>query len=79
MTDGRLAVLTRGFMARGADAWTAKQRAMAAINGQLGIQASVIGFSKVYLLSGLILLASLPLLFLLKPGHTRHAGPAVME
>ena len=79
VTDGRLAVLTRGFMARGADAWTAKQRAMAAINGQLGIQASVIGFSKVYLLSGLILLASLPLLFLLKPGHTRHAGPAVME
>jgi DHA2 family multidrug resistance protein len=79
VTDGRLAVLTHAFMARGADGWTAQQRAMAVLNGQLGIQASVIGFSKVYLLSGVILLASLPLLFLLRPGQTRHAGPAVME
>jgi DHA2 family multidrug resistance protein len=71
VTDARLAALTRGLMARGADAWTAKQSALAAINGQVGIQASVIGFSKVYLLGAAIMLASLPLLLLLRPGRSQ--------
>jgi DHA2 family multidrug resistance protein len=72
LTDERLAALTHGFMARGADVWTAKQRALLVIDAQAGVQASVIAFSKVYLLSAVILLASLPLLLFLRPA----TGPA---
>jgi DHA2 family multidrug resistance protein len=79
LTDARLAAITRSFMARGADLWTAKQRALAVIDGQVAVQASVIGFGKVYQLSGLILLLSLPLLLLLKPGHGRPSSPVPME
>ena len=76
VTSERLTALTRGFMARGADAWTAKQRALMVIDAQAGVQASVIAFSKVYLLSAAILLASLPLLLVLRPGHGP-TGPSI--
>jgi DHA2 family multidrug resistance protein len=62
----RVATVTRGFMARGMDAGSARQLAYATIDRQLAGQASVIGFGKVYVLSGLILLATMPLLFLVR-------------
>jgi DHA2 family multidrug resistance protein len=69
----RLTTLTRGFMARGMDALTAKQQALAVIDRQITGQASVLAFSKIYLLSGFILVAGLPLLLFWKTGKARGA------
>jgi DHA2 family multidrug resistance protein len=69
----RLAMYTRGFIGTGVDAGTAHQMALAAIDQQISGQASVIAFGKVYLLSGILLLATLPLLLIVrkvKPGTT---------
>ena len=62
----RLAMLTRGFMGRGADPVTARQLALGVLDRQVMGQANVIAFGKVYLLSGAILLATLPLLLLVR-------------
>ncbi len=62
----RVGTLTRGFMGRGADALAAQQLAYSTIDRQLAAQASVIAFGKVFLLSGLILLATMPLLLIVK-------------
>jgi DHA2 family multidrug resistance protein len=73
---GRLDQLTRGLMARGIDAISAHQQALALLDRQIGAQASVLAFSRIYVLSGLILLGSLPLLFLFRTGKGRGAmGP----
>lgn len=70
-TLARLGGLTQGMMARGADAVTAKAQALAIIDRQVMAQASVLAFSKIYLLSGFILCASLPLLLLFRTGRAR--------
>ena len=74
----RLQALTRGMMARGADAWTARARAYRILEAQVMGQASVIAYSRVYLLSAVIILAIIPMLVLIR--QTRGAGGgAVME
>jgi DHA2 family multidrug resistance protein len=70
-TQERLTTLVRGFMARGMDALTAQQQALMVIDRQIGVQASVLAFSKIYLLSGILLVAALPLLLLFKTGKGR--------
>ena len=70
-TIARLGAITRGFMARGADALTANQQALAVIQRQITAQASVLSFSKIYFISGLVLLAALPLLALFHTGRAR--------
>jgi MFS transporter, DHA2 family, multidrug resistance protein len=62
MSLARVSALTRGFVSRGADAATAGRMALTAIDRQILGQANVIAFGKVYLLSGAVLLATLPLL-----------------
>ncbi|MDQ6886701.1 MAG: DHA2 family efflux MFS transporter permease subunit [Gemmatimonadota bacterium] len=75
-TQARLGILVRGFVARGADAITAKQRALAVIDHQIAGQASVLAFSRIYLISGMVLIAGLPLLLLFKTGKGRGSlGP----
>src|SRR6476659_491724 len=57
MALARLEMITRGMIARGADQWTARQRALALLDRQLFGQASVIAYSQIYMLAaGLILL-----------------------
>ena len=74
---GRLEQVTRGLMARGVNPTIAKQQALMVIDRQIGAQASVLAFSKIYMLSGFILLCALPLLFLFRTGKGRGAvGPA---
>ncbi len=75
----RVQALTRGMMARGADAWTARARAYGLIEAQVTGQASVIAYSRVYILSAVIILAIIPMLVLVR--QTRGAGGshAVME
>jgi DHA2 family multidrug resistance protein len=75
----RVQALTRGMVAQGADPWTARARAYRLIEAQLTGQASVIAYSRVYVLSAVIILSIIPLLVLVR--RTRGAGGAhaVME
>ena len=72
----RLDLLTRGMQARGADLVTAKQQAYAILDRQIAGQASVLAFSRIYFLSGLILLAALPLLLVWRHGRARPVAGA---
>ena len=65
----RLSAMTGAFMSRGVDADAAQRMALTALDRQLLGQASAIAFSKVYLLSGLILVMTLPLL-VIRQAHT---------
>ena len=65
-TRARVDQMARGFMSRGVDAATAHQRALAVLDRQIAGQANVLAFGKIYLLSGIILLISVPLVMLLK-------------
>jgi DHA2 family multidrug resistance protein len=77
--QGRLSMITQGMMARGLDPQSAAQAARRALDGQILVQANVLAFEKIYLLSGLLLLAALPLLLLFKQGKPapRGGGAAV--
>jgi MFS transporter, DHA2 family, multidrug resistance protein len=68
---GRLEQITRGLIARGINPIVAKQQALFVLDRQIGAQASVLAFSRIYILSGVILLAVLPLLLLFKTGKGR--------
>ncbi len=70
-TLGRLHGITNAMIARGASPLVAHQQALAIMDRQIGAQASVLAFSKIYLLSGLLLVASLPLLFFFHTGKAR--------
>ena len=77
LSMGRLDQITRGLMARGINPIVAKQQALFMLDRQVQAQASVLAFSRIYILSGIILLCSLPLLFLFKTGKGRgNAGLA---
>ncbi len=69
----RLATITQGFVARGSDATTATAQAYRVLERQLMAQASVISFSKIYLLSAVVMFLGLPLLFFWKTGRNRSA------
>jgi MFS transporter, DHA2 family, multidrug resistance protein len=75
----RVQALTRGMVARGADAWTARERAYHLLESQVTGQASVLAYSRVYVLSAAIILAIVPMLVLVR--RTRGAGDdhAIME
>ena len=73
---GRLDQITRALAARGLNPVSARDQALMVLDRQIQAQASVLAFSKIYLLSGAILLCSLPLLFLFRTGKGRGAmGP----
>jgi MFS transporter, DHA2 family, multidrug resistance protein len=73
-TLARLDALTRGMMARGVDAGTAHRRALALMDGALRVQASVIAYGRIYVLSAIIIVALIPLLALV--GRARGGGDA---
>src|SRR6266550_857750 len=75
----RMDMLTRAMIARGADAWTARQQAISILDRELMGQASVIAYSRIYVLSAALILALIPLLLLVR--HTRSAAGAqhIME
>src|SRR6476619_7456240 len=74
-TVGRVEGITRALVAKGMNALSAKQQALMILDRQLQGQASVLAFSKLYLLSGLALMAAMPLLFLFRSGKSRGLGP----
>jgi DHA2 family multidrug resistance protein len=69
---GRLEMLTRGMIARGADQWTARQRALSLLDRQLVGQASVIAYSRIYMIAAGLILLLIPLLLLVR--QTKGAG-----
>jgi DHA2 family multidrug resistance protein len=80
MSLSRIEMVTRGLIAQGADAWTARARALAILDRQIVGQASVLAYSRIYVLSALLILSLVPLLLLVR--QTRGAGGAghaVME
>jgi DHA2 family multidrug resistance protein len=74
-TLARVDGITRALVAKGMNALSAKQQALMIIDRQLQGQASVLAFSKLYMLSGIALMASLPLLLLFRSGKSRGLGP----
>jgi DHA2 family multidrug resistance protein len=79
MALGRLEALTRGMIARGADQWTARQRAMALLDRQLFGQASVVAYSHIYLLAAGLILLLIPLLLLVRQTKGAAGDHVVME
>lgn len=75
-TSARLLAITRGLISRGVNAITAKTEALAIIDRQITLQANMLAFSRIYWLSGLVLIVALPLLFLFRTGRARGSmGP----
>jgi DHA2 family multidrug resistance protein len=74
-TVARVQAITQGLVSRGVNTIVAKQQALAVLDRQMQGQASVLAFSKLYLLSGIALVASLPLLLLFRSGKSRGLGP----
>jgi DHA2 family multidrug resistance protein len=73
----RLTGTAHALVARGMDPAQAQHAALAILDRQVQAQASVLAFSKIYLLSGILLVAALPVLLLFRTGKSkRNAGPA---
>ena len=70
----RIEGMARGFMSRGADAVTAHQRALAILDRQILGQASILAYSRIYVLAALLILCLIPLLLLVR--QTRGAAGA---
>ena len=78
-TRSRLDMLTHAFLARGSPGVEAHAQALQVIDLQLVGQANVIAFGKLYLLSGVILIASVPLLLLLKRPRLTGRAPVLVD
>ena len=78
-TMARVDMLTRGLIGRGADPWTARQRALEILDRELMGQASVIAYSRIYVLSAALILALIPLLVLIRHTKGGTSGQHVME
>jgi MFS transporter, DHA2 family, multidrug resistance protein len=78
-TVARLQMLTRGMMAKGADANAAHQQALAILDRQLGAQASVIANGKIYVIAALLILVLIPLLALVRETKGAAGAHAIME
>ncbi len=74
----RVAMLSRAFVARGSDATTAAAQAYRVMERQVMAQASVISFSKIYLISATVMVLALPLLLFWRTGRNR-AGLAAAD
>jgi DHA2 family multidrug resistance protein len=75
-TTNLLAQLKAGFMASGADAATAGERAYAALHGMLLAQASMVSFVWLFRLLGGIFLMLLPLIMIMRRPKGRVAAQA---
>ena len=75
-TVERINTLTAAFQSRGADAQTAHQQALAALNGIVNTQAAVMSYVDIFQIVGYTFIVSLPLLFFLGKGVGKAAPPA---
>ena len=76
---GRIETLTRGMVARGMDQWSARQAALRLLDRQLFGQASVIAYSRIYMLAAGLILLLIPLLLLVRQTKSAGGEHVVME
>jgi DHA2 family multidrug resistance protein len=62
----RLAMLTRGMMAHGMDAFTARAAALKLLAGTVAREGAMIAFERIFMLTGFMMLALLPLTWFLR-------------
>lgn len=74
--QARVALLAKGMVGRGMDAQAAHQMALSVIDRTIGGQASVLAFSKIFMMSGLALCCSIPLMLFWRHGKGRAAVQA---
>jgi DHA2 family multidrug resistance protein len=72
----RLDFLTRGMVARGVSADAAHQQALMVMDRMVTGQASVLAFSRIYMLSGLALCCAIPMMLFWRHGKGRAAVQA---
>jgi DHA2 family multidrug resistance protein len=75
-TLAQLGAITKGVVARGVEPAMASQVATAVLDRQVELQANILAFGKIYLYSGLALVAALPLLLLFRTGKAVGSGSA---
>ena len=68
----RIESLKKGFMAHGADIYTATQKAQATLFGILERQAFMLSFVYTFKILGIIFLFAIPLVFMLKKPGMRY-------
>jgi DHA2 family multidrug resistance protein len=78
-TTARVDLLTRGMIGRGADPYTAHQRALSILDGQVQAQASVIAYGRIYVLSAILILCLIPLLALIRQTKGAAGAHMIME
>jgi len=78
-TTARVEMLTRGMIGRGADPFTAHQRALKILDAQIQAQASVIAYGRIYVLSAILILILIPLLLLVRQTKGAGGGHMIME
>jgi DHA2 family multidrug resistance protein len=64
---------TSNFISKGADATTAAKQAVGSVFGMLQAQATMLSFNRAFLLLGILFLAVLPFILLMRKPHKR--GP----
>jgi DHA2 family multidrug resistance protein len=75
-TLARLSLLSQGFVHSGLDLASSRTAALLSLQGIVGRQAMVLAFEKVFLISGCMFVAIIPLLFFLKkPKHAPARAP----
>ena len=67
----RLMMIARGLISRGVDPGAANTISVAMLDREVTAQASVLAFSRIYMLSGMLLICALPVLLLFKTGKGR--------
>jgi MFS transporter, DHA2 family, multidrug resistance protein len=75
----RVEGMTRAMMAHGADPWTARQRALTLLDHQMLGQASVLAYSRIYMLAAGLILLLIPLLLLVRQTKSAAGDHMVME
>jgi DHA2 family multidrug resistance protein len=73
---GRLSMMKAFLMRGGADAAAASERALAMLDGQVSLQAAMLGFDRSFFVAGLLFAVSIPLVVLLDEGRPSGAQKA---
>jgi DHA2 family multidrug resistance protein len=74
--QARLELISNGMVARGMNPAVSHQQALMVMDRMVGAQASVLAFSRIYILSGIALCCSLPLMLFWRHGKGRAAVQA---
>jgi len=70
ITDARLSAITRGLVAAGTNAYAATQQALGILNGIVQRQATMLAFRDIFLMVGIVIVISMPLIALLRKPAT---------